>query len=270
MSNLYANLDKLKNTLGISITSDDALMVDLLEAASRSIDSFCNRHFYVETATKFFDGSDEAYIIIEDLLDPESLKMDTDLDGVYDNEEWETTDYNLYPLNKYPKTWLEENPSGDYSIQNVPKVCEIVGEWGYGDGLSATPYSSSGGTITATDATTTSVTASDGSLFVVGQTILTEDELEQMYISAISDNILTVTRAVNGTTGIAHSSEDASIYDYPADIARACVMIASRLYGTRGQVGYKSEKLGDYSYSLETQPTRDERMILDSYRRISL
>ena len=59
MTNAYADLTTLKSTgvLNISGTGYDTRLRELLEAASRLIDRYCNRHFWVLHTTRKFDGA---------------------------------------------------------------------------------------------------------------------------------------------------------------------------------------------------------------------
>jgi hypothetical protein len=235
----------LKTRLGISDTADDAQLRRLLEAASRAADRHCDRHFYAKTETKYLDGKSYTEPIVDrytqqlvsyavslrvsDLLSVSTLKLDSDRDAAYENT-LVATDYVLYPYEGFPKTRIElDQRQGDYSYwPRGQRIIQIAGLWGYGDGRSATPYEDSGATLTVANGTATTVAASDGSLLAAGQTVLCESE--QMYIRSISGNSLTVVRAVNGTTGAAHSGKAASVYQYPEQVAEAVVLMASRLW----------------------------------------
>jgi len=267
--NCYEDLATIKDDLSISGTGDDTRLLALLEAASRAIDNFCDRHFYVKSETRYFDG--QTPLFVDDLLSVTTLKTDEDGDATFENT-FASTDYILYPLNTYPKTKIELSADSDYgSFGYTKKGCEIDGVWGYGDGKSATPYTDSGDTVQddplSSSATTLNVSSGDN--FAAGQTLLIESE--QLYVSAISANALTVTRGINGTTAAEHAqNKKIYIYDYPADIEQACLMIASRLFQTRGKA-MASETLGDYSYKMaNVWLTETERALLRPYRRLHI
>ena len=270
----YANIADLKGVLGITSTTDDTVMRKMLEAASRSIDQYCNRRFHVTSETKTFDGA--VTLWVPDLLSITTLKTDEGNDGTFENT-YAITDYILYgggledSLNVYPKTRIEINPEGDYgSFASGYKVgVQIVGKWGYGDGISATPYivdTTLTAAISSTTATTCTVTAVTN--LSAGNTILIDSE--QMYIYSISTLTLTVERGVNGTTAATHSnSATLYIYQYPADIRQACIDLGVALYQNRARKGLQSERLGDYSYTLDKKMIED--IIKDScwaYRRM--
>lgn len=266
--NCYATLTQLKADLGISGTSDDTRLLAMLEAASRHVDNFCDRHFYVKSEARYFDGG-KSPLLVDDLLSITTLKLDNDQDLAYEDI-MAATDYELYPLNTFPKGIIKISADSDYAdfAEDVVKGVEIDGDWGYGNGLSATPYKASGTTVTVANATSTAVTAGDGTKLAVGQTILAGSE--QMFIRAISGNNLTVERAVNGTTGSAHAGATAYIYEYPDAIVHACIMIAARMFGTRGKT-FESERLGDYSYKMASEGVIGaENALLNGYRRMKI
>lgn len=101
--NAYADLTTLKSRLDITGTGDDTDLLALLVAASRQIDKFTTRFFYVKSGTWYFDGSPTP-IFFDDILSITTLKLDRDGDATYEST-MATSDYVLYPLNKYPKTW---------------------------------------------------------------------------------------------------------------------------------------------------------------------
>ena len=258
--NSYATLTELKAILGITSTTDDTVMRKILEAASRSIESYCNRRFYSTTETKYFDGA--LTLWIPDLLSITTLKTDEDGDGTFENTFQVATapvDYLLYgggledSLNLYPKIRIEINPDGDYGsfANGVKKGVEIAGVWGYGDGTSATPYVTDTTTAEVIDAGETAIDVTSATNLSAGMTILVETE--QMYITSITTNTLTVEKGVNGTTDAAHTypnsvGKQIYYYRYPRDIMQACIDLSVALYQNRAKQGLQSERLGDYSY----------------------
>lgn len=227
--NAYADLTTLKSSsyLNITATDHDAYLRKLLEHASRLLDKECRRFFYCKTQTRYEDGTTGKLFLSADLLSVTTFKTDEDGDGTFEAV-FIAADYELYPLNEFPKQWVTLSADSNYDAfgEGVRKGVEIAGLWGYGDGESAIPYTDSGATLTVADGTATTVAASDGTKFAVGQTILCESE--QMYITGISGNNLTVKRGINGTTGAAHSAKASYIYDYPEPIRQACLITAMR------------------------------------------
>lgn len=233
MPNLYATLDELKSLLDIEDAENDSSLMRILKAASRQIEKpkLTGRYFYCWEGTKYFDGGGSKLWLPADILSITTLKLDEDGDGTYEAT-LATTDYHLYPLNEYPKIKLEINSNGDYGgfASGILKGIEIAGVFGYGNGLSATPYESRttlSAAITSTTATSVSVTS--GATLKVGETIRVDSE--QMFISDITSNTLMVERGVNGTTAATHSNEaTVSAYLYPEDIVQATLIMAMRAY----------------------------------------
>jgi len=246
--NCYASLTEIKAALGISGTSDDTVLLNRLEAASRMIDAYCRRQFYAETATRYFPGAG-ARLWLDDLLSITTFKLDQNGDATF-GITLATTDYNLWPANRYPKIRADIADNGDYSAfaGGVSRGVEIAGLWGYGNGRSATPYDTTAITVTVATASGTTLTLSADDVIAPGHTILVETE--QLFISAVSTLTATAERGINGTTAAAHSAKAASIYRYPMDVWQACLDIASALYERRKSQGMKSERLGDYNYTV--------------------
>ena len=254
MFGCYASISDVKGVLGISSTTDDTVIRKIVEAASRSIDNYCNRTFVTQTATKYFNGS--TVLWLPDLLSITTLKTDEGNDGTYENT-YATTDYYLYgvgvedTLNTFPKIRLEINPEGNYSsfASGYKHGVEIVGIWGYGDGISATPY-------IADTTITEDLTAGESAIDVTAVTNLSAGNTiligsEQYYIYSITTLTLTVEPGVNGTTQATHSSgATIYIYQYPSDIRQACIDLSVALYQNRSKQGLQSERLGDYSYTI--------------------
>lgn len=233
--NSYSDLVTLKSAsyLNIATVTDyDTPLLNLLIQASRLIDKWCGRFFFVRNETRYYDGMGLKLFLPDDLLSITTLETDEDGDGTYENS-FAVTDYFLYPLNDYPKTRIEINPNGNYGsfANGVQKGVKIVGSFGYGDGISALPYSASGITIVADNETETTLDVSAEGTLAAGHTILVESE-QIFIVSATSDGTkkITVKRAVNGTEGAAHAIKAASIYEYPMPIAQACLINAMRAF----------------------------------------
>lgn len=244
--NAYADLTtfKSKGFANVTGTTDDTRLRGLLEQASRVIDRLCERFFYCWNGTRYYDGAYD-HIYLDDILSVTTFKLDEDGDGTYEVT-MAATDYRLYELNEYPKTWAKINPQGNYGgfAGGIQKGVEIAGVFGYGDGVSATPYETSGITCTVADGTTTTVTVSAEDTIAPGHTILVESE--QMYVlTATTDGSKTITvrRGMNGTTGAAHSAKTAYIYTYPMEIWQSALIEATRIW-KRKDTGFVTAMVG--------------------------
>ena len=237
MTNAYADLTTLKSAgfLNITGTGHDSRLIALLEAVARVIDRHCNRHFYVLVDTRKFDGNGGTELAVTDLISVTTLKTDDDKDRTFETT-WAATDYLLYPLNAQPaKPWgrpytrvLVDTEAGNEDVFTAGmQTVEIDGKWGYREVTedSRADINAAGGL----SSTATTVTVTDGAKFAVGQTVLIDSE--QLYVTAISTNVLTINRAVNGTTAASHSNgADIHIYRYPGPVVEACLIQAARLW----------------------------------------
>lgn len=268
MSNLYGSLKEIRENLEYSAsdTSDDSLLTRLLEVASREIDRFCNRHFFVKTQTKTFNPPEGNSLVIPDLLSVSSVVFDTDRDSVFDDETWtEGTHFFLAPLDTFPKTEITRISWSTAVWPSDPRSIQISGGWGYGDGESASPVEAISETWTLAAVDTETLTVSDGTDYSVGETYLVGTE--QIYISAISTNDLTLKRGQNGTTAATHSGATASKFLYPLAVKQYCLELATLFLNDREDVSKQSERIGDYSYNRYPNSEKRIKMVLGSYKR---
>jgi len=169
-------------------------------------------------------------------------------------------DFFLMPYNSAPKTIFKLNEDTSNTLDAGQQTLSILGSWGYtADTLSVTTADA----ISSTTATSISVTSATD--LGPAQTILVDSE--QMYITAISGNTLTVQRGVNGTSGATHSGgAGLTRYDYPELVVQACLDIAkltfrNRDLGSAGTIGS-----GEMSMTAAEGEVRSVLMTLDDYR----
>lgn len=225
----YLSRDRLKSELGDSATTDDTVYRDVLEAVSEAIDNWLGRTFRVHTATRVYTPVDQDVLWLpDDLLAVTTLKTDPDDDQDYDDTWSASTDYALYPYNasveRKPYYRIDRKPNAAYSFPLTLQGAQIVGKWGFWEELETLASLAN----EAMDATETGFDVDSGADFDVLDTILVDSE--QMYVTAIATNTLTVIRGVNGTTAASHL-DDAVIkrYRYPGPAARACGIQAARI-----------------------------------------
>ena len=90
---------------------------------------------------------------------------------------------------------------------------------------------------------------------------------EQLYITAISDNTLTVQRGVNGTTAATHSGGAAATrYDYPELVVQACLDIAKLTFRNRDLGSVGSIGAGEMSMTVAEGEVRSVLMTLADFR----
>jgi hypothetical protein len=136
ITNGYATLAQLKSSLRIDDNVDDELLELAIETASREIDGVCERHFYAESATRYFAPQDSYITNIDDLVSLTTLKTSTGADGVFDVT-WTSTDYQLEPLNSIsggiatPANVIRA--IGDYAfpVSYGEATVEVVGTFGF-------------------------------------------------------------------------------------------------------------------------------------------
>lgn len=236
---MYGDLTQLHDT---TLRNDSSLTDDddekrLLIAVSTWIDKLCNRHFYPRVQTRYFDiePGDTKKLLVPDLISITTMKDDENLDDTYENT-WDANDYDLLPYNAdptnhwgHPYTAIAVDEKSSASFPAFPKgkkVLEIDGLWGFNKLAEHSGSLLNDGTdINATD---TAVVVDDGTDFAIGQTI--ELDSEQMLITDISSDTLTVVRALNGTTGASHLDDvDIYILRWPAPVERACLITTARI-----------------------------------------
>lgn len=233
MASYYCTLAQIQAYLGLSSTTaaDDALLFDTMKRASRAIDRICRRIFYPMTETRKFDHPDnvEWLPLRADLLACTTL--------VIDSETVPSTEYYLKPSNAKAYQWIELKKGGAYLFawtETPQESISITGVWGWHDNY-ADAYEASGQTVANTtqiSATGTTLAVAVATPFSVGQTLKIEDEL--VMVTALSGTNLTITRAVNGTTGATHANGKAiSIYRPPLDIEHACIRLSAWYYRQR-------------------------------------
>jgi predicted HicB family RNase H-like nuclease len=252
--NLYASLNAFKGRVAglpdsIAFDSQDASGIEkVIEAASRRVDQFCNRHFYALTATRVFHGNGKRHIRIPDLLAATTVKLDEAEDGTFEITLAANTDYwiereGAADVDAKPATVIVLNTNGQRSsFQKYRRLLQIDGRWGYTeDTETLTPT----GSVTNATTTTLILTAGDASI-CVGQTLL-YDDIEQMYVTAYDfagdPTTVTVVRGVNGTPaqGIG-SVNPVRRMVYIPDVVEATLEIASSLWKGR-ETGYVSSTI---------------------------
>ena len=134
ITNGYATLAELKAYADINSTdgADDAVLEDMIEAASRLIDNQVKRTFYARTETRYFDvpvaQADEAILYLDDDL----LTVTTLTNG--SSGALTATDYRTLPVNGTPK-WgvqLKGGLSWESATDGDPVgSISIVGTWGW-------------------------------------------------------------------------------------------------------------------------------------------
>ena len=249
MTNTYADLSMLKAPGALDITgaSYDARLLTLLESASRWIDGYCNRRFYVLEAARRFDGGGPE-LPTPDLVRVDRLRTAQNGTGVFETE-WTADDYRLEPANAEPsQAWgspyRRVAAAGRLKRQGGfpagPAAVEITGRWGYREVWQETGALLQPGIVLAAGAATLSLVDRGG--LAAGQTLRLNGE--QVYVVKVSGSDLTVRRGVNGTAAASHLGGSAlSLFVYPAPVAEVCLQLAMRAWQRRNSDGNEASAL---------------------------
>jgi len=143
-TNAYATTAQIKAALriGTADTLDDTLIDNCAGAASRLIDGYCSRKFWVagSATSRVYQADDSFYCSIDDISGTAlTLQTSGNANGVFDTT-WSVTDYQLEPLNAdldgvtwaYDKiravgNYLFPTVNNNYGQQALVKVTAIFG-----------------------------------------------------------------------------------------------------------------------------------------------
>lgn len=97
--NGYATVAEVKGWVGLSDSIDDAVLEDVISAASRWVDQYCGRQFYPTAAgtARVFDSCDGLTVDLSAASAVTAVKTDDNLDGTFETT-WAASDYQLLPV----------------------------------------------------------------------------------------------------------------------------------------------------------------------------
>lgn len=243
----YCDLVTMKDSIikpGTDSTVNDTEMLKALEQASRLIDEHCHRLFYV-SASKARPFGDETYLLTDlhmkrcgDYVTLSSIKMDDDLDGIFELT-LATTDYHELPFSEdkdYPKLGLViDKARGQYAGWSIGyKTIQVTAQWGFGDGMSSSPYESLDCVGTLANTTTTSLVVSNKLKLAAGQILKIDSEL--LYVKDVPSATVSVVRGINDSTAATHSAATVNAQLFPPQITEACLIQASRYWKRKNSV----------------------------------
>ena len=236
--NAYTTIDTLKapSVLDMQHDREDDRILAVIESASRQIDDFCRRNFYVADETRLLDCEDSRTLFTPDLIsvDANGLATDDNGDGAFKTV-WANSDFDLYPPNANPAGGGDSaRPyrairAARRSVRRFPvgsRRARIAARWGFNRRLRTARETLSG----AANAAQTSIAVGSRMDVSAGHTLLIG--AEQIYVRRVSTaNALQVERGVNGTTAAAHDSGDAiGIFEYPAPVREAATIHTARIW----------------------------------------
>jgi len=237
ISNTYVGIDGLKLRMGITGTTNDSVLWMTLGAASRAVDRYCNRHFFVFEETRMFDIDDPAQVTVPDLISVTEFLEDSDGNRVFETLR-SPADYALYPLNAAPGS-ESGRPYGRIrsDLGTTALVfpvgrsrVSIEGRWGYRFKLADTGSTvSSGGGISAS----VTIVPVDAIIDLqAGMTIVIDDE--QMFVRRVNGTNVTVRRGMNGSAATTHvDTSPISFVSFPLEVSEATALLAARYWKSK-------------------------------------
>lgn len=134
----YATLAQFKAAVGITDSTDDAALQNVLDATDTLIDLYCDRKtgFGTATETRYYTAEDYEYVLTDDLVSITTLQTDDDANGTYETTWTAGTDYVLAPRNAaldgFPYTEIDTSVTWP---RNFPKDVylgvKVVGVFGF-------------------------------------------------------------------------------------------------------------------------------------------
>lgn len=257
--NLYASLAEVQAAMDRTGDGDESELERVAERVSRAFDDETHRVFYSYLDTRYFDTRGGRVLFIDDdLVSVTTLKVDGSNDGSFEETLTEglTNDFVLAPFNESAKTMIELRPGGSRNAWPWGSLrVEVDGIFGFGAETELPGDTVRNAPLTAAGLT---LDVADGTLFSVGQTLVIEDE--QVYISGISTNALTITRAANGTIAAEYAQDTViSRVKYHEVVNAAVVAQSTRLFlaergGFSGDIGGEP---GGFSFASTYPMIRD-------------
>ena len=218
-------------------TTDDLVILQIIEAISRVIDQNTGRRFYPSIETHLFD------IPQVDFTDRDTIFLDDDLLSLTTFTNGDTTvitnaSYILKPANVTPSYAVKLRDSANISWEqnssnSSEQVISILGIWGYHDKYAKAWLQV--GTLGAamTDTTTLTLTMTAGHSVVAGQII--QIGTEYLNVASVATNTVTVvTRGDNGSTAATQLiNAPVSAWQVMPTIITACQQITNSFYKKR-------------------------------------
>jgi hypothetical protein len=134
----YATLAQFKAAVGITDTTDDTALQNVLDATDTLIDLHCDRKtgFGTASETRYYTPEAFNYVLVDDLVSVTTLQTDDNADGTYETTWSSATDYKLAPINAALDGWpydvIETSVTVPRSFpKNVYLGVKLVGVFGF-------------------------------------------------------------------------------------------------------------------------------------------
>lgn len=263
-------------------TSDLRILRTMLEAATARIDEYVGRSFGPRIETHEFDigtgkvRQSREFPAAKEIVRPDYwpggggrlVELDDWIISATTVTSYEDTarsantvltegianDFLLWPYNRSPKWLFKMNENSTNQLNPGLRTLVILGVWGWWQETDAT-----GATLgEELDTSEVAIDLSDGLDVSPGATLLIDSE--QMYVTSVSGDTVTVERGVNGSTAATHST-GATVYQYayPPDVVQVCLDIVKNRWRERdaGSIDLIGSGEGQI-----TRPGSEERAIL--------
>ena len=138
ITNGYCTLAELKASLNITDSVDDTALEAAITAASRMIDDYTERFFYVNGSvgspvTRYYTALDPYTINVDDITTVSEIATDDNFDFTYGTV-FTTTDFMVEPINNpikgFPYNRLLAIGSYIFPYQ-LPQAVRVKGVWGF-------------------------------------------------------------------------------------------------------------------------------------------
>lgn len=138
ITNGYCTLNELKASLNITDSVDDTALEAAITAASRMVDDYTERFFFVNGSvgspvTRYYTAVDPYTINIDDITTITEVATDDNFDRTFETV-WGTSDYLVEPINNPIKSWPYNRvlAIGSYIFPyQLPQSVRIKGVWGF-------------------------------------------------------------------------------------------------------------------------------------------
>jgi hypothetical protein len=137
ITNGYATLAEVKSALRLTDNTDDALIEQAIEGASRRIDGYCNRWFYKTNATAVKLYPATLYQVGTDDMSSSSitLKIDSASDGTFATTWTQNQQYQIEPLNAVitgnPYRRIVAINGYQFPIAIDKPLVQVTAQWGW-------------------------------------------------------------------------------------------------------------------------------------------
>lgn len=138
VTNGYCTLADVKAALRITDSIDDALLEQSINSASRMIDQYCNRYFYLGSAgeVRYYAANDSLVTWIDDCKTISQVATASTDPSVFDIV-WDTDDYQVTPVNGLanggysPITGLQAVKDYVFPTWGEQALVRVTGQFGW-------------------------------------------------------------------------------------------------------------------------------------------